>query len=387
MGITGIIAEYNPFHLGHAYQFSKARDFSDRIIVIMSGDVVQRGEFAILDKWKRTDLALRSGADLVMELSPVFSLSSANLFAEGAVRTLSSLGMIDDLFFGTEDDIEILNEVTDILLKKESSLDVLIKENLEQGKSYPRAQYEAFLSLYGKHYAEVLEKPNNILGIEYIKAIRRYADGITPVTLKRTSSHDSVPENGFASGLAIREMIRSKDASWKQYVPEGMDGLYEGPVFTEDCFTLLISRLRAPGALEALRDTPDVSEGIENKIVKASYEASDFDDLLKRIKSKRYPLSRIKRILLSFLIGIKRNDISDILLAKPVVRILGIRKDSTDLLSMLSSDPSVKLVTNLSGTDIPRDTELSIQASNIRGLLCNPPKRHNSDFYQRFITI
>ena len=118
MGITGIIAEYNPFHLGHAYQLSKARDFSDRIIVIMSGDVVQRGEFAILDKWKRTELALRNGADLVMVLSPVFSLSSANLFAEGAVRTLSSLGMIDDLFFGAEDDIEILNEVTDILLKK-----------------------------------------------------------------------------------------------------------------------------------------------------------------------------------------------------------------------------------------------------------------------------
>ncbi len=387
MGITGIIAEYNPFHLGHAYQLRKIRETSAKTVVVMSGDAVQRGEFSVTDKWNRTELALRNGADLVIELPPVYSLSSANLFAEGAVRILSSLSFVDDICFGAEDSTSTLSRLADILDGSDTALEEKIRHYLSLGMSYPKAQHDAVLSLYGDVFSEAMSRPNNILGIEYIKAVRKYGNRLGIRAIPRTSVHDGGPDNGYASGLAIRKMMRKGDPSWKDYVPSDDLSLYEGQVFTEDCFMLLISRLREPDALDKLSRTPDTSEGIENRIVAAAREAEDYESLLSGIKSKRYPLSRIRRILMNFLLGITRDDVSLMEKSKPLVRVLGIRKDSMELLSLLSSDNDIELVTGLPRDDISRPLQIALTASNIRGLLCDPPKRFNSDYYHRFLTI
>ena len=388
MGITGIIAEYNPFHRGHAYQLSEAKKFSSAIIAVMSGDFVQRGEFAVLDKWTRAEAALRSGVDMVIELPVVYSLSSAGSFAYGAVKLLDSLHIIDDLYFGSESDIGRLEEMSALLSEEEGDLSSLIKNNLSAGMSFPKARYEAAVSLYGPEKADVLTGSNDILALEYINAIRSIKSSMVPRSIKRTAEHDARSSGDtYTSALHIREMVRSGDDSYIRYIPENTEGLYKDFVFTEDCFTLLISKLREKDAKEKLLMTPDVSEGIENRIISSALRAGSYEELLQGIKSKRYPLSRIKRILMSFLIGITNYDVLKISEERPVARVLGIKKDSTHLLSLLSENDDIELVTNLPAEGLPRSLQLSLDASNIYGLFKKDVDIHNADYYRRFMII
>ena len=211
MKITGIIAEYNPFHNGHKYQIEEAKKFSDAVVVIMSGSFVQRGSIAITDKWTRAKVAAENGADLVLELPVIYSLNTAQRFAKGAVEILDRTNVIDYLCFGSESgNVDELTKVADMLINEPEDVSEKIKKFIAEGISYPAARQKAFRGLIDE---EILSSPNNILALEYIKALIEIESSIEPVTVKRygTDYHDEFAKNGIASASAIRSMIKNQE--------------------------------------------------------------------------------------------------------------------------------------------------------------------------------
>ena len=216
-GILGIVSEYNPFHNGHIHhlQVSKKLTKTDFTVAVMSGNFVQRGDTALVDKWTRTEMALQAGIDLVIELPTVYALSSAENFADGAVKILNSLGVVDFISFGSEiGEIAPLNEVANVLYKEPKEFSSLITTQLRSGLSYPKAR-EIALSQYfrgSQKYNDILSNPNNILGVEYLKSLKRHRSHIYPLTIKRDYSdyNSKTIKNGVASATAIRTMIKNK---------------------------------------------------------------------------------------------------------------------------------------------------------------------------------
>ncbi len=210
-GVLGIVSEYNPFHNGHILHLKKSIELTkaDFTIVIMSGNFVQRGDTSIIDKWSKTEMALRQGIDLVIELPTIYATSSAENFADGAIKILNSLGIIDYLSFGSEiGNLKPLDDVATILAKEPKEFSDLIKHQLHSGLSYPKAREIALKMYFGNStiYTEVLQNPNNILGVEYLKALKRSKSTITPITIKRDFSEYNSPKikNGIAIATAIR---------------------------------------------------------------------------------------------------------------------------------------------------------------------------------------
>ena len=192
MKITGIITEYNPFHNGHLYHLNTAKKVTNchGIVCIMSGNFVQRGEPAIIDKWKRTEMALLNGVDLVIELPTFYAVSSAEFFAKGAVDILNNIGVVDNIFFGSEcGDINLLYKIAEVLTKEPKEFKLKIKENLKSGVTYAKAREKTLIDILdNEDLNEILSNSNNILGIEYIKAIIKSNSSITPLTMKREGS-------------------------------------------------------------------------------------------------------------------------------------------------------------------------------------------------------
>ena len=216
-GILGIVSEYNPFHNGHIHhlELSKQLTKTDFTVAVMSGNFVQRGDTALVDKWTRTEMALKGGIDLVLELPTVYAISSAENFADGAIKILNSLGVVDYLSFGSEiGEISPLNDVASILYKEPKEFSSLITAQLKSGLSYPRAREIALSQFFGtsKKYTDILNNPNNILGVEYLKAIKKHRSHIKPLTIKRDYSdyNSKTVKNGIASATAIRTMIQNK---------------------------------------------------------------------------------------------------------------------------------------------------------------------------------
>lgn len=339
MSVIAVVCEYNPFHNGHLYNINAAKTSPDDIIVaVMSPNVVQRGDFALFSKWDRAEAALCSGADLVLEIPSVFALSSAEKYAEGALEVVKLFGGVDTLFFGSEiGDIEILKKTAEIV--KGQRLDSLIKDELKNGISYASARTNA-ISKIDKECAEVLKSPNNILAVEYISAINKLKLDITPKTIKREAvEHDQKCAFGsFSSASYIRENLNENTI--KSFTPENLHEKYLSFINKKSYSnglksleTALISRLRTMEKAE-IAALPDVSEGLENKIYKAAREQNTLDELLFNIKSKRYALSRIRRILMCALFGIT----CDMQKMKvPYARVLGFNKKGATLLKQKDS--------------------------------------------------
>ena len=277
-GILGIVSEYNPFHNGHAHhlQVSKQLTKTDFTVAVMSGNFVQRGDTALVDKWTRTEMALRAGVDLVIELPTVYALSSAENFADGAVKILNSLGVVDYISFGSEiGEITPLTEVANVLYKEPKEFSSLITAQLRSGLSYPKAREIAISQFFGssKKYSDIVSNPNNILGVEYLKSLKKHRSHIKPLTIKRDySDYNSTKEkNGIASATAIRTMIKN-NKNVHYVVP------YETYELLDECITNgkvvpslavfekeIIYTLRKM-SLSEIAALPDVSEGLENKI-------------------------------------------------------------------------------------------------------------------------
>ena len=359
-GILGIVSEYNPFHNGHIHhlQLSKQLTKTDFTVAVMSGNFVQRGDTALVDKWTRTEMALKSGIDLVIELPTVYALSSAENFADGAVKILNSLGVVDFISFGSEiGEITPLLEVASVLYKEPKEFSSLITAQLRSGLSYPKAREIALSQFFGssQKYSSIVSNPNNILGVEYLKAIKKHRSHIKPLTIKRDyADYNSKQEkNGIASATAIRTMIQN-GKNVHRVIP------YESYELLEKCkeegkiipslavFEKEIIYTLRKMSLSEIADLPDVSEGLENKIKLAANNFNTLDELIANIKSKRYTQSRIQRILLYALLNISQKDINQSKRVTPYLRVLGFNKHGKRIISAIAAaNPKLKIIVSV----------------------------------------
>lgn len=359
-GVLGIVSEYNPFHNGHLHHLNYSKEITKSTfsIAVMSGNFTQRGDTALVNKWTRTEMALKSGIDLVIELPTVYATSSAENFAEGAIKILNSLGIVDYVSFGSEiGDIQPLNEVAEILYKEPKEFSSLITRQLKSGLSYPKARELAISMYFGssKKFTEILENPNNVLAIEYLKALKKYKSSIVPLTIKRDYSdyNSKKIRNGIASSTAIRTMIENKK-NIHYVVPFETYELMEEQINLGHIIPNLtvfekqiIYNLRKM-SLQEIACLPDVSEGLEYRIKEAVNISNNLETLISHIKTKRYTLTRIQRILLHSLLGITTKDINSSKKAVPYIRVLGFNKHGKRIISAIAANnPNLKIIVSL----------------------------------------
>ena len=347
-GILAVISEYNPFHNGHVkhLSYSKQLTKADFSIAVITGNFVQRGDTSLVDKWTKAEMALKAGFDIVIELPTIYAISSAENFAEGAIKILNSLGIVDYVSFGSElGEISPLNDLANLLYKEPKELSLLINQHVKTGVSYPRAREMALMQFLGGNtkYKQALNNPNNILGIEYLKALKKYKSPIKPITIKREySEHNSTTiKQGIASSTAIRSLIQ-KGKNVHTLVPFETYELLEKQiqegkivpslaVFEKEILYCL-RRMTLP-EIAAL---PYVSEGLENRIKSAANNCNNLNDLISNIKSKRFTATRIQRILLYALLNISQKDMNISRRMTPYIRILGFNKHGKKIVSAIA---------------------------------------------------
>ena len=338
MELGAVVAEYNPFHNGHLYQLQEIRRRgATHIVAVMSGNVVQRAEVACFYKRTRAKAAVLSGADLVIELPALYACAPAERFAEGAVRTLAGLGIPGTLWFGSEcGNLEQLKRCVAALRQVDGSPE--LKEYLKKGYSFANARGKALEAICGAESAAVLRQPNNLLAVEYLRALERTNAPLTPATIRRAGAdHDSlIPKERIASATLLRQTAQlSGIRQISPYVPPEAYALYrrdyalgQGGASMYALERVLLYHLKAL-SVEQLAALPEVQEGIEYRIYDAVRQASGLDDLLMRIKSKRYALSRIKRILMYAMLGITREDAA---LEPGYIRVLAFNQRGQEIL-------------------------------------------------------
>ncbi len=363
MQINGIISEYNPFHNGHRYQLNNAREQTgaDYTIIAMSGNFMQRGEPALLDKFKRTEMALKNGADLVLELPSYYAASSAEYFATGAVALLDKLGVVTNLCFGSEcGDTAILERIARLLLEEPDGYVESLRNHLRQGLAYPVARTTALLNYDPtlSDYRDVFSTPNNILGIEYIKALIKRKSAISPVTTLRVGSDYRDIRLGVnqSSARAIRQAILDGHpvSGLKDHMPENAyqiirDYMEQARlVFANDFSSVLHFKLlqEQPEGYDRFLDvTSELSDRISNHL----YEFTDYNSFCNLLKKKDTTYTRISRCLLHILLDMTNDTMQaykdmDYI---PYARVLGFRKESTPLLTAIKNHSSIPLVTKL----------------------------------------
>ena len=361
MKITGIITEYNPFHLGHLHHLNNAKKDTncDGVICIMSGNFVQRGMPALTDKWTRAKMAVLNGVDLVIELPLVYAISSAEAFAEGAVNILNDTGVVDYLYFGSEHgDIKDLETIASTLLYEPQTFKDNIKVELDKGLPYHTARSFALKdTLPLVPCEEILKNSNNILGIEYIKALKKANSCIKPLTLQRAGSNynDSSINSSLPSATSIRNSLKdnSKLESLKNYLPKETFSLLSDLTkngynftFEEDIFPYIRYKLLTNG--ENINKVRDVKEGLDNKILKEISNSVSLQDLIMKTKSKRYTYTRINRILTSFFIGLDRYNSKEIAnKTTTYIRPLAFNSTGSKILKEIKKKENIKIITKL----------------------------------------
>lgn len=344
MSVTGIIAEFNPLHTGHALLLKEAKE-RGTVVAVISGNFVQRGDLAMFDKRIRARAALLSGADLVLELPVAYSMSTAQNFALGGVSALNAVGC-DSLIFGSESgDITELNAACEILNTKEFSERLNIY--LATGMTFAAARENAACDLGLKK--GVLSGANNNLAVEYMTAARNIGAGFDFVTIKRRGAGHDSPEasGGFAAASLLRERLLSGDYDFcREYIPENIFSLLQPSNIADirriERAVLALLRTRTVNELKSL---PDISEGIENKLFSAIRVATDLYDLYNRVKVKRYTLARIRRLTLSAFVGL---DSTFFMKQPPYIRVLGFNERGMTLLKGKSAGSVIPVVTRVS---------------------------------------
>lgn len=368
MKIAAVICEYNPFHNGHKYQLDLARRDFDAVLCVMSGSFVERGEVAVFDKWKRAYAAIINGADLVFELGTRYSLSSANGFASGAVETIIRTGVADAIIFGSEvNDIKKLSEAADTMLFESPEISLKIKTALANGLSYPMAQKEAFDGIIDE---DLLTKPNNLLALEYIMALKRNNSSIVPITHPRTADFFSdIEKDGFASASYIRTKMR-KGEDFSHLTPYDFSNcaVYDTNKLTDIFKFMMITKGEAFFA-----DIPDAENGIYNRFFK-NLDKNSFDEIIDACITKRYTRARLKRTALRALLGI-HGGYRD----PQYLRVLAANEKGREILSLMKKRASLPIVTKVA--DFPKDVIAEdIRATDIAALCANVPQKTGRDF-------
>ena len=378
MRTVGIIAEYNPFHTGHAYHIAQAKKISgaDYAMVIMSPDFVQRGTPAVFDKYTRTQMALQCGADLVIELPVCYASGSAEFFAEGAIALLNRIGVVDTLVFGAEhDDLALFQATADLLLEEPEAYSKMLKAFLKEGFTYPKARSEALIRTLESntfsciqndsgntqsYLSSFLYSPNNILGIEYCKALKKTKSSIMPIPLLRLgSSYNSTSLDGvFCSASALREGIQREEDMEEllPFIPVSCHPLFldslKRTVFADDMLPFIVNKLLTEQSFSHILDISlDLSERIQN--LRFPSIGKSFDELSESLKTKQVTKARINRALVHLLLDI-RTDAVDSFRQKGTVfyaKVLGFSKNAVSLLHAIKENSDLPFLTKPAKAD------------------------------------
>ena len=402
--ILAVIAEYNPFHNGHLYHLEKSKKIvdPDYSICIMSGNFCQRGDTSIIDKWSKAEIAIKNGFDLVIELPVIYSISSAENFAEGALKILNAFNNVT-LSFGSEcGNINVLNKFANILYDEPKEYSTILSHELAKGISYPKARENALMLYLNdvRKYANVLSNSNNILGVEYLKAIKKLRSKVQPITVKRigTDYNSLKVKDRLASATAIRNLIQNNEDIVKLVPKTSFEILSENMKYGKTVNGLatfekeIIYTLRKMSVQE-IGELQDVSEGLENLIKTAADSCNTLEDLINSIKSKRYTRSRIQRILLYALLDITKKDIQESYKVNPYIRVLGVSNHGKELLSEISKKrskypviTSVKKFMDSSNNKVLKNMlSKDILASNIYTLGYDYDSKSNLDYTKKLI--
>ena len=407
--VLGIIGEYNPFHNGHLYHLEQSKQLtgSTYTVAIMSGNFTQRGSTSLIDKWSKTEAAIQSGIDLVIELPVLYATSSAENFADGAIKLLNSLKVVDYISFGAEtSDIEILNRFADILYHEPKQYKTMLSHELNKGLSFPKARENALLMYLNdiRKYANVLSSPNNILGIEYLKALKRQKSNIKPVSITRYEAgyNDITYLGNIASSTSIRNIIKNGGFDiLRRLLPASsyrilIENMKQGHIVPDlSAFEKqIIYNLRKMDISE-IAELPDVSEGLEFSIKKAANSCNTLTEFLNIIKSKRYTMTRIQRILLYSLLGITKKDMAMSKKVTSYIRVLGLNNRGKFLISEIAkANPKLEIVTSVkrfmdgnSNKNLKLMLDKDIWATNVYTLGYELDSWNNLDFTKKLITL
>lgn len=350
MSVAGIVAEYNPFHNGHKFQIDtlKKKGFS-QVVVALSGNFVQRGDAAIIDKWSRAKAAISGGADLIVEIPTCYCLAPAEKYAFGAISALENLKVVDTLCFGSESADENLIETLALKILRDEKVETRLKEILKSGASFPSAREKAVNEIYGTEFSKILKNPNDTLGIEYLNAIKKLKSKMDFCVIKRTGvNHDEMSVSGnIASASKTRQMILD-DEDYQKFLPEySADEIKsaienkKAPVLLKNAERMVLYSLRNKTQDDFLK-IPDISEGLESRIKTAANTACNLEELYSLIKTKRYTLARVKRLVLSAVLGIENYEMP------PYIRVLGFSENGKELLKEIKQNSDLPLVSCLS---------------------------------------
>ena len=406
--VLGIIAEYNPFHNGHLLHLTKSKEETgaEYSICIMSGNFVQRGNTSIVNKWVKTEMALKSGIDLVLELPTVYAISSAENFAEGAIKLLNSLKIVDTVSFGSENsNIDILNRISGILYEEPKQYVEFLNEELKKGLSFPKARENAILLyLNDQKYSNILNQPNNTLAIEYLKALKKYKSHIMPIAIKREKAfyNSNCIVDEYASATAIRNMIVNNQFNdIRKVMPRLAYDLLMQEIENNQ-YVIDISKfekeilysIRRLSTAD-LKKFPEVNEGLENAIKNAANSCNTLAELINIIKTKRYTQTRIQRILLYILLNITKKDMYISRKTVPYARILGYSQKGKALISEIyKANPKIALITSVKNFFDSSNNKTykhmlnkDVLATNIYTLAYKNNSVANLDYTKRIVTI
>ena len=407
--VLGIVAEYNPFHNGHLYHIQKTKEQTGAkfVVCVMSGNFVQRGNTSIVDKWTKAQMALANGVDLVIELPAIYSVSSAESFAQGAVKILDNLGIVDTISFGTEsDDFAALNNISTIITEEPREYVNMLKEELKNGLSFPKAREIALIKYLNDdvRYKDILNNPNNILAVEYLKALKQQKSKMAPVAIKREKVYynDNFIVDDFASATAIRKMLINRDfGGLIKVVPrvcyDVLSKEYEvgNVIFDIHKFEREIFYTLRKMTVNEIAELPDVSEGLEYTIKNAANFCNNIKDFINIVKTKRYTQTRIQRILIFALLGITKKDVQAAKKVIPYARVLGFNEKGKLLLSGISqNNPKMEVVTsvkrfmdNNTNKNYKRMMEIDIFATDVYTLGYRNDSMANLDYTKNMVIM
>ena len=407
--VLGIVAEYNPFHNGHLYHLEKSKEDtgSKYTVAIMSGNFTQRGSTSLIDKWSKAEVAIQCGVDLVIELPVLYATSSAENFAEGSIKILDSLKVVDYISFGAETaNIEVLSKCADVLYREPRRYKTLLSHELKKGLSFPKARENALMMYLNdiRTYTNVLSSPNNILGIEYLKALMKLKSNIQPVSISRYEAgyNDLSYTGNIASSTAIRNIIKNN----------GFQALLN--LMPAPSYTTLVNNIKAGHVVpdisvfekeiiynlrkmetQEIAELQDVSEGLEFAIKNAANSCNSMVEFLNIIKSKRYTTTRLQRILLYALLDITKKDIEISKKTQPYVRVLGLNKKGKFLISEIAkANPKLEIITSVkrftdknSNKNLTAMLDKDIWGTNVYTLGYEEDSWNNLDFTKKIITL
>lgn len=395
MKVSAIICEYNPLHNGHVYHIKETRrNGATHIIALLSSNFVQRGDVALLSKFDRAQLAVKAGADLVIELPAAFSCAAAEDYASGAITLLEQLGIVDELSFGcSTGDIEVLSLLTDAALSTAQIYGKRIVALMREGNSYPAAVWEIVRQRYGKQVAGKMHDPNNLLAIEYMKAIRKSGASFKPFAVsRRCVMHDSMETQAqYASATYIRKSVLDGDLAYIDYVPSYTakmlaDRINEGRTATlRRLERAVLYRMRTISE-EEMMQIPDMNEALCSRFY-AARNAASLDELLSAVKTKCYTMARIRRAMMCAMAGIRREALR---IAPPYARVLAFNDRGCELMGLAQKRSRIPIHSSLAKL---REIDPACRAfvameervSNVYGLAQREITSSTEDFRARII--